>query len=53
MYLSFKAEKKVKKNEKRKKEDDLRRKKTKHCNTRTYDVIIRNFRKSSSREINL
>ena len=53
MYLRFKAEKKGNK-PKKKREDDLQRGKTpENCNTRTYDVIRRNFEKSSSREINL
>ena len=54
MFLSYKAEKKkVKKSEKR--EDDLQRKKktTEHCDTRTHDVIRRNFEKSSSHGIYL
>ena len=54
MSLSFKAEnKKVKKKQEKKREDDLQREKTENCDTRTYDVIRRNFKKSSSREINL
>ena len=52
MSLSFKAEKKVKKQEK-KREDDLQRGKTENYDTRTYYVIGRNFEKSSSHEINL
>ena len=59
MSLSFKAEKKVKKQEK-KREDDLQREKklVENCHTRTYDVIRscqhrRNFEKSGSHEINL
>ena len=50
--LSFKAEKKGKKQEK-KREDDLQLKKTESCDTRTYDVIRRNVEKSCSHEINL
>ena len=51
MSLNCKAEKKVKKVRK-KREDDLQREKTENCFTRTYDVIRRNFEKSSSHEIN-
>ena len=55
MSLSFKAEKK--KVKKAKRENDLQQKKnntkTEHCDTRTHDVIRRNFEESSSREINL
>ena len=51
--LSFKAEKKVKKQE-RKRDDDLQReKKTENCDTRTYNVIRRNLEKSSGHEIDL
>ena len=52
MSLSFKAEKKGK-NARKEREDDLQREKTENCDTRTYDVISRNFEKSSSHEINL
>ena len=39
-------------NRETKREDDLQRdKKTENCNTGTYDVIRRNFKKSSSHEI--
>ena len=42
MSFSFKADKKRKKREKKKRKDDLQRgKKTKHCDTRTHDVIRR------------
>ena len=58
MSLSFKAEKKSKISENlKKREDDLQREKNRALyicdDTRFYDVIRRNFEKSSSREINL
>ena len=49
MSLSFKAEKKVK--SKKRKEMIYNGKKTENCDTRTYDVIRRNFEKSNSDEI--
>ena len=53
MSLSFKAEKKGKKARKEKRSWFTAGKKAEHCDTRTCDVIRRNFEKSSSREINL
>ena len=51
--LSFKAEKKGKKQEKKREGDLQREKNPENCDTRTYDVIRQNFEKSSSHEINL
>ena len=54
MSLSFKAEKKSKKKKGKRKEKMIYSgKKTEHCDTRTHDIIRRNFKKSSSRKINL
>ena len=49
MSLSFE----VKKKRTKKREDDFQRDKKEHCDTRTHDVIKRNFKKISSHEINL
>ena len=43
MSLSFKAEKKSKKSEKRKGMMIYSRKKTEHCDTQTHNTIRRNF----------
>ena len=54
MSLSFKAEKKGKKARKEKRRWFTAGKKNpENCDTRTYDVIRRNFEKSNSHEINL
>mgnify|MGYP001795955982 CR=1 FL=1 len=49
MSLSFKAEKKSKKSEKRKEKMIYSGEKTGHCDTRFHDVIRGNFEKSNSR----
>ena len=53
MSLSFKAEKKVKTQEKKREVDLKRGKKRTVPDTRTYDAIGRNFEKNSSHEISL
>ena len=53
MSLSFKAEKRVKRQEKRKIYSGTKKKQTENYDTRTYDEIRRNFEKSSNHEINL
>ena len=53
MSFSFKAEKTVKNAKQEKKRGFTAGKKPEHCDTRTHDVIRRNFEKSNSREINL
>ena len=53
MSLSFKAEKKVKKHWRKEKMTYSGEKNPENCDTQTYDVIRRNFEKSSSHEINL
>ena len=55
MFQVLKLRKKVKR-QKKKVEDELqweKKTKTENCDTRTYDVIRRNFEKSSNREINI
>ena len=46
MSLRFTADKKSRKGEKRKEKMIYNGKKTEHCNTRTHEVIRRNFEKS-------